>query len=116
MQALARGRLEGQSIDPTALRRRSRSCHAAVALAAFAVNVRRQQRQRGRRNSIDPAGMADRAWSMHLQLMPHFVGKSGQVRIVEIVAENEAFVAALGADRPTVITVPIQPEIRPLAA
>jgi thiamine pyrophosphate-dependent acetolactate synthase large subunit-like protein len=28
---------------------------------------------------------------------------------------NEAFVAALGADRPTVITVPIEPEIRPLA-
>ena len=28
---------------------------------------------------------------------------------------NKAFAAALGADRPTVITVPIQPEIRPLA-
>lgn len=28
---------------------------------------------------------------------------------------NKAFVAALGADRPTVITVPIEPEIRPLA-
>ena len=28
---------------------------------------------------------------------------------------NKAFVAALGADQPTVITVPIEPEIRPLA-
>jgi benzoylformate decarboxylase len=28
---------------------------------------------------------------------------------------HKAFVAALGADRPTVITVPIEPEIRPLA-
>ena len=28
---------------------------------------------------------------------------------------KEAFVAALGADSPTVITVPVKPEIRPLA-
>ncbi len=28
---------------------------------------------------------------------------------------REAFVAALGADSPTVITVPVKPEIRPLA-
>ncbi len=54
-----------------------RSCRAAVRITALAPNVSDQQRQRCRGNAVDPAGLADGARPLRLQLMPHLVGKPG---------------------------------------
>ena len=55
-----------------------RSCGAAIALAALPVDMGRQQRQRRRRDAIEPARLADGARPCGLQLVADFVGEPGQ--------------------------------------
>ncbi len=55
-----------------------------------------EQRQRRRRDAVDSAGLADGPRPVGLQLMADLVRKPGQHRIIEIVGQNEAFVAPIG--------------------
>src|SRR6266480_6689008 len=72
-------------------------CRLACGLAARgAAHMSNQERQRRWRNAIDAAGLPDRPWAMKLQLLPHLVGQARQRRIIEIIAENETFIAAIG--------------------
>src|SRR5271168_2543044 len=71
----------------------ARSCRAAAALAALTMKVCHEQRQCRRRNSIEPAGVADRTWPLRLQFVPYLVGETWQRRVVEVFRQNEALVA-----------------------
>ena len=67
-------------------------------LAARPAHIRDQQRQRGRRDAINAARLADRARTMELQLLPNFVRKSRHHSVVDVLAEDEAFIAAIRLD------------------
>ena len=60
--------------------------------------MRNEQRQRRRRHAIDPARMSDRARTMRLHFLFHFVRQTGQRRVIEIVRQRETFVAPIGRD------------------
>jgi hypothetical protein len=65
---------------------------------AAAPDMRHQQSQRRRRHAIDLAGMADGARLIRRQLLLDLVGQTFQRRIIEIVRQREALVAAIGGD------------------
>src|ERR1700756_1768170 len=72
------------------------TCWFARRAAARAAQIRHQERQRGGRHAIDAACMSDRARAMQLQFMAYFVGEAGQGRVIEILVQDEALVAAGG--------------------
>src|SRR3984893_13534728 len=65
---------------------------------ALPAQIRDQKRQRRRRDAIDAAGMPNGARPVCLQLMSDLVGQSRQRRIVEVVGQSDAFIAAIGFD------------------
>ena len=64
-----------------------RSCRSA-GLRLLPAQMRHQQRQRRRRDAVDPAGLADRARPLRLQLVADLVGQAGQRRVVDIVGST----------------------------
>src|ERR1700686_4657975 len=57
-----------------------------------------QERQSRLRDAINVAGVANCAGPVPLQLVADLVGQSRQRRIVEIIREIDAFIAAIGFD------------------
>src|SRR4029077_680976 len=80
----------------SAVRSGRATCWFARRAAARAAQIRHQERQRGRRHAIDAACLSDRARAMQLQFLARLVGEAGQGRVVEILAQDEALVAAVG--------------------
>src|ERR1700722_19138134 len=70
----------------------------SATLPALPAQMRDQERQLCRRDAIDAAGVADGARPVHFQLVADLVGQSRQRRIVEIVRQSDAFIAAIGLD------------------
>src|SRR5580692_2727763 len=68
----------------------------SATLPALPAQMRDQKRQRCRRDAVDAAGVADGARPVHFQLVSDFVGQSRQRRIVQIVWQSDAFIAAIG--------------------
>src|SRR5690349_18889337 len=72
------------------------TCRCARRGAARAAEMRCQEGQRGRRHALDTARLADGAGAMQLQLLTHLVGEARQAGIIEVFAEHETLVAAIG--------------------
>src|SRR6202140_4666964 len=68
----------------------------SATLPALPAQMRDQERQRCRRDAVDAAGVANGARPMHFQLVSDLVGQSRQCRIVQIVRQSDAFIAAIG--------------------
>src|ERR1700675_1708936 len=81
------------------LRSAARSGDSATGrFPALPAQMRDQERQRRRRDAIDAAGMANGARPIRLQLVADLIGQSRQRRIVEIIGQSDAFIAAIGFD------------------
>src|SRR6202035_413415 len=65
---------------------------------ALPAQIRDQKGQRRRRDAIDAAGMPNGARPVHFQLVADLVGQSRQRRIVQIIRQSDAFIAAIGFD------------------
>src|ERR1700675_592638 len=72
------------------------TCGLTGRLAVLAAYVSHEQRQRRRGDAIDAAGMADGSRPVRLQLVADFVRQAGERRKVDVIAENEAFIAPIG--------------------
>src|SRR5579862_8364351 len=70
----------------------------SATLPALPAQMRDQERQRRRRDAIDAAGVANGARPVRFQLVTDLVGQSRQHRIVEIIRQSDAFIAAIGFD------------------
>src|SRR5580692_2755028 len=70
----------------------------SATLPALPTQMRDQERQRCRRDAVDAAGVADGARPVRLQLVADLVGQSWQRRIVEILGQSHAFIAAIRLD------------------
>src|SRR5215472_14019501 len=61
----------------------------AFGIAAGAPEIGHQQRQRRGCHAINTAGLSDRARTMELQLVTHFVGEARQRRVIEILTQKK---------------------------
>ena len=75
--------------------RRAGSSRAGRPLPA---DMRDQEGQRRRRDAVDPAGLADGARAVRVQLLPDLVREALHAGVVEIVRQLEAFVPAVRLD------------------
>src|ERR1700686_2484883 len=82
-------------VNAKARLRSAASSGDSATLPALPAQMRDQERQRRRRDAIDAAGVADGARPVRLQLVGDLVGQSRQRRIVEIIGQSDAFIAAI---------------------
>src|SRR6202035_5748799 len=85
-------------VSAKARRRSAASSGDSATLPALPPQMRDQERQRRRRDAIDTTGVTNGARPMHFQLVADLIGQSRQRRIVEIVGQGNAFIAAIRFD------------------
>src|SRR5262249_11451358 len=66
--------------------------------ALAATDVGDQKRQRRRRHTVDPAGLANGAGPQRRELLPNLVGEAGKHCVVELLRQLETFITAIGLD------------------